>query len=82
MSATGPERAARTLAVSGVVQGVGFRPFVHRLALRHGLAGWVRNTAGEVQIHVEGDAAALDVFELALDAVSYTHLTLPTICSV
>ena len=72
MSATGPERAARTLAVSGVVQGVGFRPFVHRLALRHGLAGWVRNTAGEVQIHVEGDAAALDVFELALVAEAPT----------
>ena len=72
MSATGPERAARTLAVSGVVQGVGFRPFVHRLALRHGLAGWVRNTAGEVQIHVEGDTAALDVFELALVAEAPT----------
>jgi len=72
VSATGPERAARTLAVSGVVQGVGFRPFVHRLALRHGLAGWVRNTAGEVQIHVEGDAAALDVFELALVAEAPT----------
>ncbi|MFL5506237.1 MAG: carbamoyltransferase HypF [Gemmatimonadales bacterium] len=72
MSASGPERAARTLAVSGVVQGVGFRPFVHRLALRHGLAGWVRNTAGEVQIHVEGDAAALDVFELALVAEAPT----------
>ena len=72
MSATGPNRAARTLAVSGVVQGVGFRPFVHRLALRHGLAGWVRNTAGEVQIHVEGDAAALDVFELALVAEAPT----------
>ncbi|HEX5819315.1 MAG TPA: carbamoyltransferase HypF [Gemmatimonadales bacterium] len=68
MTAAGPRRAARTLAVSGVVQGVGFRPFVHRLALRYGLAGWVRNTAGEVQIHVEGDAAALDVFELALVA--------------
>jgi hydrogenase maturation protein HypF len=68
VTATGPQRAARTLGVSGVVQGVGFRPFVHRLALRYGLAGWVRNTTGEVQIHVEGDGAALDVFELALVA--------------
>ena len=68
MSVAGPPRAARALAVTGVVQGVGFRPFVHRLALRLGLAGWVRNTAGAVEIHVEGDAAALDVFEVALVA--------------
>jgi hydrogenase maturation protein HypF len=68
VSVAGPPRAARALAVTGVVQGVGFRPFVHRLALRLGLAGWVRNTAGAVEIHVEGDAAALDVFEVALVA--------------
>jgi hydrogenase maturation protein HypF len=45
-----------------VVQGVGFRPFVFRLARRHGLAGWVRNGAGGVEIHVEGGAPALDRF--------------------
>jgi hydrogenase maturation protein HypF len=45
-----------------VVQGVGFRPFVHRLALRHGLAGWVRNASGDVQIEVEGSASALGRF--------------------
>jgi hydrogenase maturation protein HypF len=50
------------LHVTGVVQGVGFRPFVHRLALRHGLAGWVRNASGEVEIALEGPAAALDAF--------------------
>ncbi len=55
-------RAACTLRVTGVVQGVGFRPFVHRLALLHGLAGWVRNASGAVQIHVEGPADALDAF--------------------
>jgi hydrogenase maturation protein HypF len=68
VSVAAPPRAARVLAVAGVVQGVGFRPFVHRLALRYGLAGWVRNTAGAVEIHAEGDAAALDLFELALVA--------------
>ncbi len=54
------------VSVTGVVQGVGFRPFVHRLALRHGLAGGVRNSAGDVQIEVEGAAAAVDGFLRAL----------------
>jgi hydrogenase maturation protein HypF len=58
--------AARFLRVTGVVQGVGFRPFVHRLALRHDLAGWVRNVAGTVEIHVEGDAESLGAFESEL----------------
>ena len=48
--------------VTGVVQGVGFRPFVHRLALRHGLAGWVRNESGEVHIEVEGPERELTAF--------------------
>ena len=56
-------RAAARVRVSGVVQGVGFRPFVHRLALRHGLGGWVRNAAGDVQILVEGPPQALAAFE-------------------
>ncbi len=55
-------RAARRLRVSGLVQGVGFRPFVHRLALRHRLGGWVRNASGDVQIAIEGDPAELDAF--------------------
>ena len=58
--------AARAIRVTGVVQGVGFRPFVHRLAVHHGLAGWVRNVAGTVEIHVEGEDNDLDAFEVAL----------------
>ena len=58
--------AARFLRVTGVVQGVGFRPFVHRLAIRHDLAGWVRNVAGTVEIHVEGDHGSLAAFEADL----------------
>ena len=54
--------AAIEITARGVVQGVGFRPFVHRLASRFGLAGWVENTPGSVVIHVEGDAAALSRF--------------------
>ncbi|HVZ47829.1 MAG TPA: carbamoyltransferase HypF [Gemmatimonadaceae bacterium] len=52
--------------MTGVVQGVGFRPFIHRLAVRLGLAGWVRNVAGTVEIHVEGPRGALDAFERLL----------------
>ena len=65
MSATSPTIAVR-LRVSGLVQGVGFRPFVHRLAIRHGVNGWVRNTSGRVEIHAEGDIGAVDAFASAL----------------
>ena len=61
-------RAAARISVRGVVQGVGFRPFVHRLALRFGLAGWVRNASGDVQIHAEGTPEDLAAFTAALRA--------------
>jgi hydrogenase maturation protein HypF len=48
------------------VQGVGFRPFVYRLAQRHGIRGTVRNTGGGVAIEAEGEAADLAAFETAL----------------
>ena len=54
--------AAIEITARGVVQGVGFRPFAHRLASRCGLAGWVENTPGSVVLHLEGDAAALSRF--------------------
>jgi hydrogenase maturation protein HypF len=56
------ERDALRISVTGVVQGVGFRPFVHRLALKHGLGGWVRNEAGEVQVEIEGPRGSLRAF--------------------
>ena len=59
-------RVARSVQVRGVVQGVGFRPFVWRLASRHDVKGWVRNEGGRVMIHAEGSAAALDAFAHAL----------------
>lgn len=52
--------------VRGVVQGVGYRPFVYRLALRHGLAGWVLNDPEGVRLEATGDPEALDAFLLAL----------------
>lgn len=52
----------RAIRIQGVVQGVGYRPFVHGLATRLALAGFVQNLGGEVRIEVEGAMAALDRF--------------------
>ena len=60
------ELTARRLRVRGVVQGVGFRPFVYNLALRCGLHGWVRNTSAGVEIQIEGQEAAVAAFRAAL----------------
>jgi len=51
---------ARHIRVTGLVQGVGFRPFVWRLAKELDLAGWVRNDAAGVEIAAEGEGAQLD----------------------
>ncbi len=51
-----------SVSVRGIVQGVGFRPFVYQLAERHRLVGWVRNTTSQVEIQVEGSEAALAAF--------------------
>ncbi len=56
----------RRLIVRGVVQGVGFRPFVAGLARRLDLGGFVRNVSGAVVVEVEGPEAALDTFTAAL----------------
>ena len=62
-------RLAR-ISARGVVQGVGFRPFVYSLAKKHGLRGWVCNTSEDVRIEVEGKQQDLDLFiyELEHDA--------------
>lgn len=54
--------ARRHLHVAGIVQGVGFRPFVYRLASRLRLAGWVLNATAGVEIEVEGRTEDLDQF--------------------
>lgn len=53
--------------VRGVVQGVGFRPFVFRIAHVHGLTGWVRNRPDGVEIEVQGAPGDLDGFLVALE---------------
>ena len=50
------------ILVRGIVQGVGFRPFVYNLAANLGLAGWVLNSSAGVLIEVEGDRAQIDLF--------------------
>ncbi|MEW5869718.1 MAG: carbamoyltransferase HypF [Chloroflexota bacterium] len=54
--------------ITGIVQGVGFRPFVYNLAQRLALAGWVRNTSAGVDIEVDGTAEGLQAFVQALRA--------------
>ncbi len=56
----------RAIAISGIVQGVGFRPFVHGLASRLQLGGFIRNVDGGIRIEVEGDSQTLDRFVSAL----------------
>ncbi len=58
----------RRFSVHGVVQGVGFRPFVWALASRFDLQGWVRNTSGAVVIEVEGEPSSLARFLHSLQA--------------
>ncbi len=50
------------ITVSGLVQGVGFRPFIYRLASEAGLEGWVLNTNENVRIGVRTDQAILETF--------------------
>ncbi|MBD0291605.1 MAG: carbamoyltransferase HypF [Thermoleophilia bacterium] len=56
----------RRYRVAGIVQGVGFRPFVYGLARGHGLAGFVLNDGGGVVVEAEGEQERLDAFGLAL----------------
>jgi hydrogenase maturation protein HypF len=56
------ERVRRRLEVAGLVQGVGFRPFVYVTATELGLTGLVANTSSGVRVEVEGDAVSVDAF--------------------
>ncbi|MGB4596176.1 MAG: carbamoyltransferase HypF [Anaerolineaceae bacterium] len=52
----------RLIYIRGIVQGVGFRPTVYRLALKHGIKGWVLNAADGVHIEAHGLELQLDAF--------------------
>ena len=62
-----PTRERRAITVRGIVQGVGFRPYVYALARGHGLSGTVRNDAEGVRIEVEGAPEKLARFVRALE---------------
>jgi hydrogenase maturation protein HypF len=64
------DRERAIINVHGVVQGVGFRPFVYRLATHHHLNGWVRNTSGNVEIEVVGDKTEVHRFLKDLETQS------------
>jgi len=55
-------KSAVKIEIEGIVQGVGFRPFVHRLAERFQLNGYVFNTSEGVAIHAEGERSKIERF--------------------
>jgi hydrogenase maturation protein HypF len=54
--------ARRNIKIKGIVQGVGFRPFIFRLAEERGIKGWITNTPEGVEIDAEAEEIALDDF--------------------
>jgi len=61
------------ITVRGAVQGVGFRPFVYRLATELKLKGWVKNSAAGALIEIEGSAQAVEQFLLRLEPQKPPH---------
>ena len=75
-----PTPSARLkLAIRGAVQGVGFRPFVHRLAAEHCLAGWVRNSPQGVFIEAEGPRVELENFLHRLEVEHPPHSSIQSV---
>jgi len=59
---TTDQRIRRRITVTGIVQGVGFRPFIHRLAQKHNIAGTVHNFTGGVVVEAEGNPDDVTAF--------------------
>ena len=72
----------KRITIRGVVQGVGFRPFVFSLANRLGLVGWVRNSTAGVEIEVEGVSDAVSSFESCLVQDQPLHAVLDEVCAI
>ena len=50
------------ISIHGIVQGVGFRPFIHRLVSQYGLCGFIKNTSSGVELELEGEREELERF--------------------
>ena len=61
-------REALDIEVHGVVQGVGFRPFVFNAALRHNICGWVLNATAGVFVHAEGEPEDIDALVMEINS--------------
>jgi hydrogenase maturation protein HypF len=71
----------RAIRIRGLVQGIGFRPYVLRLAVRHGLGGFVRNETGGVSIEAEGPAGNLEKFLRELEHPALPHVRITDVSS-
>jgi hydrogenase maturation protein HypF len=80
-SAIGASIARKRILVQGIVQGVGFRPFVYSQALQRGLVGFVLNDSNGVTIEIEGAPVALTAFQQALadEAPPLAHINMITV---
>ncbi len=69
-------KEALKLKITGIVQGVGFRPFVYNTAIKHGVLGWVNNASDAVYVQVEGESDQLDAFvlEISNNAPAAAHI--------
>lgn len=56
------------ISIRGVVQGVGFRPFIYGLASRYNLKGWIFNSSEAVKIEVEGSSKAIELFQKTIQS--------------
>ena len=54
------------LKINGIVQGVGFRPFINRLVREYSLAGYIRNTSSGVELELDGERESLENFVIAI----------------
>jgi hydrogenase maturation protein HypF len=72
-----PER--QRLLIQGAVQGVGFRPFIYRLAAEIGIQGWVSNSAQGVVIEAEAPRSQLDIFRKQIEVQKPPHSSIQSI---
>src|SRR5262245_32877910 len=75
----GDHRLRLRLRIRGAVQGVGFRPFVYRLATELGLSGWVNNSAQGVVVEVEGSPEVLTTFQQRLEREKPPHAVIDSL---